>query len=601
MTVVVVALSWLHLSGLVDAWSEDVLERAEQAGQQVKFIVEERVAEGDAQRVAPRASLEERKKVWADIVAGDKSIAAMLERTMAHSRTIVEISVAGEDAKVLVSSNPTRVGGRMVHIPEFREWRQEPFSRRLWQVLRKAQDYEFTIPLGVRARPIFLIQVVVSSVLLRDAIQPQITKLTLVSLACLGLSILLAVFLSNVALRPLAQIGESIDRLARGQFSPEPGRAEAEAKEYAVVRSKLNILGQQFRGAQEESSQLRSNIEQLLQRLEEAVLLFGGEGRLIMAGQPAERLLGRSREALVGSSLEEIFPASTPLGAAVQQAVRARQPFKDQLLAVSADANRPANLLASVELLEDPSAGVLVTLRDAETRYQLASQLGVSQRLSAISRLTSGVAHEIKNPLNAIALRIELLRSRLGEQDPAVEGEISIISREIMRLDRVVKTFLDFTRPVELVIEEFDLAAMVREVVSLVTPHARQQKVVVECAVEPQSIRIRGDQDLLKQAILNVVMNGIEAMKEGGRLTIRLREEADARVLTVADDGPGIAAEHRDKVFKLYFTTKEKGTGIGLAMAFRAVQLHNGTIDFESEAGKGSTFRMRFPMGAAAL
>jgi signal transduction histidine kinase len=107
---------------------------------------------------------------------------------------------------------------------------------------------------------------------------------------------------------------------------------------------------------------------------------------------------------------------------------------------------------------------------------------------------------------------------------------------------------------------------------------------------------IRGDADLLKQAILNLVTNAIEAMKNGGSVTLRVQPEPPNRiVLEVADDGPGIPAELRDKVFQLYFTTKTRGSGIGLAMIFRAVQLHNGTISFASEDGKGTTFRLEFP------
>ena len=117
----------------------------------------------------------------------------------------------------------------------------------------------------------------------------------------------------------------------------------------------------------------------------------------------------------------------------------------------------------------------------------------------------------------------------------------------------------------------------------------------VEYSTPGQPAMIRGDEDMLKQAVLNLVTNAIEAMKNGGHLRISVVQEDGNVTLEVADNGPGIPAAQRDKVFQLYFTTKEKGSGIGLAMAYRAVQLHNGTVDFTTELDRGTTFRLTFP------
>lgn len=228
---------------------------------------------------------------------------------------------------------------------------------------------------------------------------------------------------------------------------------------------------------------------------------------------------------------------------------------------------------------------------------RIAKQLDVATRLAAISRLSGGVAHEIKNPLNAIQLRLELLKARLGESDPEVSPELDVLSREVLRLNRVVKTFLDFSRPVEVHFEDVDLGALTREVADLVTPQAAVSKIAVECAVPEGPCRMSGDPDLLKQAVLNLVTNAMEAMAGQGSGALRLSVEpsGDKWILEVADTGPGIPEALRNKVFQLYFTSKETGSGIGLAMTYRAAQLHNGTIGFTSEAGRGTTFRMEFP------
>jgi len=231
---------------------------------------------------------------------------------------------------------------------------------------------------------------------------------------------------------------------------------------------------------------------------------------------------------------------------------------------------------------------------------RMESQLDVASRLTAISRITGGVAHEIKNPLNAIALHLDLLRERIGGPEEELNGEIDVLSKEVRRLDRVVKTFLDFSRPVDVRLEEVDLASLAREVSDLMTPQARVAK--IDLHFDPPvagegngATAMRGDPDMLKQVILNLVTNALDAMKEGGHLRLHVDRIDNAVTLEVADDGPGIPPELRNKVFQLYFTTKPKGSGIGLAMTYRAVQLHNGTIDFTSEDGRGTTFRLQFP------
>jgi signal transduction histidine kinase len=158
-----------------------------------------------------------------------------------------------------------------------------------------------------------------------------------------------------------------------------------------------------------------------------------------------------------------------------------------------------------------------------------------------------------------------------------------------------VKTFLDFTRPVELQLKEVDLVDLARQVARLVWPGAEKGAVSVELDSKIQRAWARVDEDLIKQALINVVNNGVEAMPKGGRLSVGVHCEAEHVVVTVTDQGPGIPAEIRDKIFNLYFTTKPSGSGIGLAMTFRIVQLHNGTVEFTSDPLTGTTFRMRFP------
>jgi len=599
VALVVIVLSALHLRNLAEREFEDMKAGAENATRQVQSVVIQRVTEQTAQVSPPPQTVVDSIYVWSHVIAEDSELPKVLQQVMASTKFIIEILITNEGGTVLAATNPLRKNQPAPELRTLEDWSRFPLWLRSLSLFLFGQEYQVPLTLGVGGRPVFTIRAVVSFVLLRQELEQQFAHLLAVSLFALVLAVLLAMFVSNLALRPLARISQALDRISRGESQQEAAQDGREEKEVAAVQSKLHLLGERFRDAQAGVSQLRENVEQLLQKLEEAVLLFDRNNRLVMASGAAERILGRDRVLMMGRLVEELFPAETPLGAAVQSAVQLRQPLRNFLAGDSHSGSSGPRVLVNVEILGGYSSreqqGALITLRDAESRRQLQSRLDVSGRIAAIGRLTGGVAHEIKNPLNAITLHLENLKSRLRQEQEMVPEEIEIIGREIARLDRVVKTFLDFTRPLDLKVSPLDLNQLVEEVALLLAGLARHGNVRVERDLTADPAMIQGDRDLLKQAILNVAVNGIEAMSNGGSLLLRTEQEGEEIVLSVKDQGPGIPPELQTKIFNLYFTTKPGGSGIGLAMTFRAVQVNNATIDFASEPGEGTTFRFRFP------
>lgn len=595
VAIVVVAISALYLYDFTELAFKTAIARADHIAFQVKVYVLDRIEQQMAARGSTPLTLEESKRAWADIVRTDPYIKGMLERTLAIADLVVSIHISGEDGTTLMASSAYLVGGPAPLKANFRDIAQRNPILNIWDLFRRREDYITTVPLGVpeQRQPIFNITVVVRSVLLANALSAAFWNFGMVFVSSLVIALFLASVLPGVVLSPLERVSQRIDLIRTGQFEALPLAVKQEAREFADVQSKLSLLGQQFRGAKQDAMELRANVDDLLQKLEEAVLLFDPAGRLMMAGDPVARLLGKDRDQLIGHKLDELFPSSTVLGALIHRAIEQHQPVHGRLVTLEADSMNPARLLVNVEILrKGPSReiGTLITLRDAETRRQLELQLDVSSRLAAISRLTGGIAHEIKNPLNAIALHLEVLKTKLD----AAEPEIDVIAREIKRLDHVVKTFLNFNKPIELQCHALDLADLTSDVVSLVRPDAECKNIRLETGID-KPMWINGDRDLLRQAVLNVVMNAIDAMKDFGTLSIRGEQDDQYCVIIVADTGPGIPPQIRDKIFNLYFTTKESGSGIGLAMTFRAVQLHSGTIDVASEPGKGTAFHLRFP------
>ncbi len=244
------------------------------------------------------------------------------------------------------------------------------------------------------------------------------------------------------------------------------------------------------------------------------------------------------------------------------------------------------------------TVGALISLRDRETVARLESQLNYSEQLADFARITSGIAHEVKNPLNAMVIHLELLRAKLERVSPLAEEarpQLDILTSEIKRLDRVVQTFLNFTRPPIIQFRPLDINRLLEETLQLAAPVAHAHGANVERSYSMNLTKVAGDADLLKQAFLNIIINGIQAMEHGGKLIVGTALEDERTVLvSIKDHGAGIPTEARPHIFHLYYTTKPEGNGIGLAQAFRAVQLHNGQITFDSAESEGTTFYLRF-------
>lgn len=308
---------------------------------------------------------------------------------------------------------------------------------------------------------------------------------------------------------------------------------------------------------------------------------------------------------------QSLGPAALAVGASLLVSVFAAMLLAQVVL-------RPINVIQSGLLrLGRGELGATLDLRDDEFRdlgdvfdrvsaqLRAAAPAGVkpaqlaelSRRIVALGRLTAGVAHEVKNPLNAMTIHLELLKQKLAGAEPASAAtHAEVIGQEIRRLDEVVQGFLKFARPEEVLLAPVALAPLVASVFDAVQPEAERGGVALQRACTDEALVVEGDAVLLRQAFLNLAQNAVQAMPQGGRLTVSCTAAGDGRIVVrVTDTGVGIAPEHLTKIFDLYYTTKERGSGIGLSLVYRTVYLHNGTIDVESTVGRGTTFIVTLP------
>lgn len=608
---------WLVLVMAIIVGAVGAFDLAQEINNQFQFTRERaEVARERAEEAVNRALDRNRIASIPDALRQDTQLPNDLLKIMtAEKSPVIEIAVCDPEGVILADTGPASTGNKFPAYPGFGPLVGGSLKQKSTVLAGDAAKRRYQLSEGLAPpgeKTAVYVRVVVAPGLIETEIIPTVQSHAKTSILLLIGSIVAAFAFSAIAFRPIGKLGKMLDSVTRGEFDIPAAlpAAKAPADEFSIVASKVNLLGQQLRGAQYDFSDLRGNFERLLDDLEDAVLVFGRDRRLVVAAGAVERFLGRERSELIGKALIEIFPAATSLGLLLQKALQTGQSIRNQRVPVATSGNGGSSVpvaLLSVDVLEalpagatSGSAGILVRLRDPEATRQIGKQLQTAERLSAISRITGGVAHEVKNPLNAILMHVELARMKLAKGDHDLTPQMDIIGSEIVRLDRVVKTFLDFTRPVELHLTDVPLEAFVNEIAELARPLAETAKIELHVEQQAGGARIGVDLDLLKQAMLNVVMNAIEAMPDGGNLRFESSVNGDDAEIRVSDTGCGIPPELKSKVFGLYFTTKPTGSGIGLAMTFRIVQLHDGTIDFTSEPGKGATFIIRIPTAVSS-
>jgi hypothetical protein len=593
-TVIVGAVSGVGLRSFMELELQATLERAEV----IKGVARSEVID----------TLNRRRDVTLGDALRDPELKRKLLNLLSSPNGVLSIDmVSAQNQEVLASTLENRIGG-VASDPDFgRLVRERSWFEKLNVLLYEGRRYYMLQdPVGPSGATILYVRVVIYPALIRPSLKDTLAQNVEVAILSVGGGVLLTFLFSLALFRSLGHIGQMLDRVATGDFAPEsPPSGKTATDELSVMASKVSLLGERLRGAQFEVSDLRGNIDHLLQDLEDAVFIFNRELRLVFATGSVEKFLGRERGGLPGQLVSEVFPPSTTLGLLVAQCTETHRAVRNRRVPLAAPGEKaagPAVVLLSVDILDGlpggpaGASGILVRVRDPEAQRKINRELQTADRLSAISRITSGVAHEVKNPLNAILLHVEVARSKLSRGDTDVGEQMEIISREILRLDRVVRTFLDFTRPVELQLDNVPMHELVREIVDLAQPQTAAADIRVTVREEVEGVEVRVDRDLLKQAVLNVVVNAMQAMPEGGELSFEASASKDTAELRISDTGTGIPAELREKIFRLYFSTKKEGSGIGLAMTFRIVQIHDGTIDFTSEPGKGTTFMIRLPI-----
>jgi two-component system sensor histidine kinase HydH len=363
-------------------------------------------------------------------------------------------------------------------------------------------------------------------------------------------------------------------------------------------------LVQGFRISQKTLEDVQAYTSLLIAKLPVGVVATDVSGRITTWNQAVVRITGIPINQVLGKNPQDVLPEALAAFFMDSGGLAGTAPpsSTDRSLRLAFGARR-CELLCHPLLITDSQQqymGKVLLLSDVTEIRSLEQRMRENERLAAVGRMAGGVAHEVRNPLSSIKGLALLLKNKFAagskEQDTA-----DLLIQETDRMNRTITEMLSFTRPATLNLQPVDLDALLQRSLQLIKVEAAENHIATTLTVEPGLVPVLGDADRLQQVVMNVLLNAMQAMEHGGQLQVTLdNRESDQRVeLRIADTGGGIAAELLPQVFFPYFTTKQGGTGIGLAISQKIIADHGGSIELESEPGKGTTVVILLPAFSA--
>jgi PAS domain S-box-containing protein len=570
-----------------------------------RVVVEEETRQADliARQVSAQANRALASTPGRDprrILRQSPELRGLLDATVGISSNLLDVMIADRGGVVVAHSERPKEGAMAPRRLALAELLALDPVRRLVTLARGGTVYEASLPITLNGEPFGTIRLGISTTLLRRELGAAVRQSLVVTGVAMALAWLVAMALAQVVLRPLRALVRDVGRLRRGELLDTTPGSEAvpgSRDELGELAAQLRLLGKQVETDRGRMLTEKSTLRQMVDHLEDAVIFFNHEHRVLSFSRSAESILGATLEEAVGRSVGDLLPAVHPLHTLLADPFD-RGTTRARTLSLVGDDGEARDYLVSVWPVRDGGRliGAMVLLRNLQSIRGVQSLISYSAKLAALGGLTSGVTHEVKNPLNAMMIHLEIVRSRLGPRSDEVGRSLEVIGGEIRRLDRVVQGFLKFARPQELKLTTVDLNTLLSSITSLLDEEWRPAGLRVDLTLSPGLPAVTGDEELLRQAFINIVQNAGQAMPGGGTATIcTVHDKGGTVSVRITDEGVGIPAADLDKVFKLYYTTRPDGNGIGLALVYRIVQMHDGSIALTSEVGRGTTVMVSLP------
>src|SRR5271155_1550107 len=516
----------------------------------------------------------------------------LLDSTVAFGPAVVAASIVGDDDVVIVAANGDGEGKPALDLPSVRELDEQASRWLLFTSLPSlltAKVYEARRRVDINGKPAAIISGGVTTALIADQARHLLTVIVATAGLVIAGAMLAVLLIANRILEQLAVLTSGFEQLAAGR-SPSEGKVSGPG-ELSSLAEKFNELSRQVRADRSRLDSDQAHLFDVVRSIQDAVVLLDANGVVLFANKEAQERLAPKNGPLEGTSLVSALDPAHPLLALVQSTVAGTEAH-DVPLTLPAG----GTYLVSFFRLgrERVPAGLLIVLRDLQPVIELESALDSTNRLARLGTLISGLAHQLRSPLNGMNMRLELLRHETGETGAK---HIDKLRREVTRLDEAVEALLRFMRPEQLKLSDFDVNELLKELGGRVN----SERVKVDYQLDPALPSVQSDRGLIFEALSNLITNAEQAMVDGGGLTLSSSLQGSSVEVTVADSGPGIAREQLDRIFDLYYTTKAGGSGLGLPFAMRAIELNGGKIAIDSELGQGTVCRVTIPIASNAL
>ncbi|HEX2457658.1 MAG TPA: ATP-binding protein [Vicinamibacterales bacterium] len=545
----------------------------------------------------------------------DGGLRSILEAGIGYSPNVLYVAIVKPDGTAVAHSSPSLEGEVLEDHEDFGPLVEAGTIEQLRAAFSEQRRFEYRQPMYLGEQQFGGIRVGLSTLLIRGEIRDAVKRAAQTAVVALLVSMVVAMLLAQWMLRPIHVIQSGLSRLGRGELDVA---LDLPGDEFRDLGTSFDAISAQLSAVRSQAlPAAATDLESVMDNLEDAVALFSPRGELMFVNSSMRGLLPSLSTDYGGEATLSRLPQDNPVRQLVERALAGRRSQGPVSLAVGAPSSEGegdvAERLLMCHAIEDTGGrflGAMLVARNLGYLSHVHSTLNYSRKLAALGRLMAGVAHEVKNPLNAMTIHLELLKQKLaavrepitvpagdgGSRSVDLTKHVTIIADEIKRLDQVVVGFLKFARPDELKLQPVQLTTVVSEVTSMTTPEAERRGVTIRTECPPTLPDINADPGMLQQALLNLALNACQAMPHGGTLKITCRAAARRRVeIDVEDTGVGIAPENLSRIFDLYFTTKDRGSGIGLSMVYRIVQLHDGEVEVQSTPGRGTKFRLIFP------
>jgi signal transduction histidine kinase len=535
-------------------------------------------------------------------VRADRALHSVLAAAIASVTSIQYIAIVDTNDVAVLHTAASLTGQTLTPVPEAQHLVNEGMVQKLIDLSHRG-DYEFVQPIERGGHQVGAIRVGLASQFVRSALLKPVRQSLVLVLVALLLAILLAIALANFITRPLQKLMVALDAASRGDFDQHLDSMAADEDLQRLFKS-FNSMTARVAEDRTVNEERTRQLAGLVDGLEDGVLMVAQDGRIELANPTACRILAQPERALVGQNLELTLGANHPLSELWRESLDPGGQRERSEVAFDSDVRGDHFLLLAYPAPpgKDGRSDVVLTLRNSDSLRKLTSLLDESHRMIAWGQVALGVAHEIKNPLQAMNLHLELAREKIArpgaQQDvPGAMRNFALVAQQIHRLDDVINGFLNFARMTHAQREPVQLNGILSEVAGFLASEAERQGTEIRFTPRPGLPQPWGDSVMLHQLFRNLVHNAVYAGPHSGPIEIQVEAPSKGGlVVTVVDHGKGIPRAEKDHVFDLFFTKRENGSGMGLAIVQRAVQLHGGQIALESEEGRGTKVRVTLPL-----